>query len=183
MPKAHLTALIAALALGTVAPRVAAQDTSSAGQARPDTSGYTGGGGVDTSASAGQTAGTDSARAAAARATDTVLVGQDAPVKPDQPAPRLREAPPPPKPTEAPGRVDASDTTGPLGATDTSALCGRHADTTKVGDTTPAKPVPCPSSTDTGSSRRSADSAGVPQPTRQPSQSTSGTVVPRDSTR
>lgn len=39
MPKAHLTTLVAALALGTVAPRLAAQDTSSAGQARPDTSG------------------------------------------------------------------------------------------------------------------------------------------------
>ena len=39
MPKAHLTALVAALALATVAPRLAAQDSSVAGQTRTDTSG------------------------------------------------------------------------------------------------------------------------------------------------
>ena len=43
MSKAHLTALAAALAIGALAPPVAAQDTSSAGVARPDTSAYTGG--------------------------------------------------------------------------------------------------------------------------------------------
>lgn len=50
MSKAHLTALAATLVFGAFAPRLAAQDTSSAGVARPDTSGYTGAGGVDTSA-------------------------------------------------------------------------------------------------------------------------------------
>ena len=60
MSRAQLTVLSAALALVTVAPRLAAQDTSSAGQARPDTSGYYGGVGVDTSAQSGRFGMTDS---------------------------------------------------------------------------------------------------------------------------
>lgn len=49
MSKAFFTAAVAALSLGTFAPRLAAQDTTSAtGRVRPDTSGYTGAGGVDT---------------------------------------------------------------------------------------------------------------------------------------
>jgi hypothetical protein len=52
MSRAQLTALLAALTLGTVAPRLAAQDTSSAGQAGRDTSGYSGAAGVDTSITA-----------------------------------------------------------------------------------------------------------------------------------
>jgi hypothetical protein len=142
MSNARFTALVAALALGTAAPRLHAQDTSAAGQARPDTSGYRAGGGVDTSA------------APADSAADTARVGQEAPLKPRQPVPRLRDSsPPPPHPTDAPGHVDAGDTTGPLGATDTSAMCGRHPDTTKVGDSTGAKPVPCPSGASGDSAR------------------------------
>jgi hypothetical protein len=159
MPKAHLTALVAALALGAMAPRLAAQDSSSAGQARPDTSGYTGAGGVDTSARPGGAGTIDTIRLGGDSASATPRVGQDTPVKPSQPLPRLRDTTvSPPKPTEAPGHVDAADTTGALGATDTSAMCGRHADTTKVGDTTSAKPVPCP----TGKRSGTADSAGAP---------------------
>jgi hypothetical protein len=161
MPKAHLTALVAALALGAMAPRLAAQDTASAGQARPDTSGYTGAGGVDTSARPGGAGTIDTIRLGGDSASATPRVGQETPVKPAQPMPRLRDsAPPPPKPTEAPGHVDAADTAGPLGAADTSAMCGRHADTTKVGDTSAAKPAPCP----TGNRSGRADSAGAAQP-------------------
>ena len=169
MPKAHLTALVAGLALGTVAPRLAAQDTSPAGLARPDTAAYTGAGGVDTSAHPGGAGVIDTVYLGADSSFETTRVGQESPVKPQQPAPRLRDsAPPPPKPTDAPGHVDAADTAGPLGATDTSAMCGRHADTTRVGDTTHAKPIPCPT---------------APQPTTQPGQSTSGTGQPGDSAR
>jgi hypothetical protein len=49
MSRAFLTAVVATLAVGAFAPRLAAQDTTSAnGRVRPDTSGYTGAGGVDT---------------------------------------------------------------------------------------------------------------------------------------
>ena len=49
MSRAFLTAVVTTLALGSFTPRLAAQDTTSAtGRARPDTSGYTGVGGVDT---------------------------------------------------------------------------------------------------------------------------------------
>jgi hypothetical protein len=192
MPKAHLTALVAALALGTVAPRLAAQDTSSAAQARPDTSGYTAGGGVDTSAGPGRAGAIDTIYLGADSASQGPRVGQESPLKPQQPLPRLRDsAAPPPSPTDAPGHVDASDTTGPLGATDTSAMCGRHADTTRVGDTTHARPIPCPAGNRSGTpqssrmrpTRGSADSAGVPQPTTQPPQSPSGTAQAGDSAR
>src|SRR5215207_1121697 len=71
MSRAHLTALATALALGAFAPRLAAQDTSSAGLAQPDTAGYTGAGGVDTSASRGRFG--DSTGAA----TDTIRLGGD----------------------------------------------------------------------------------------------------------
>jgi hypothetical protein len=166
MKRAHLTALVATLAMGTVAvPRLAAQDTSAtAGQARRDTSGYTGAGGVDTS------------RADTSGAADTG--------KRRQPPPPLRDAP---------GRVDAKDTAGALGATDTSGMKGRHPDTTYVGDTSPARPpehavdsgaAGARSGGDSGSTgRRSADAAGVVQPTTQPGQSTSPSAHPSDSTR
>jgi hypothetical protein len=173
MSRAQLTALLAALTLGTVASHLAAQDTSSAGQARPDTSGYTGMGGVDTSASPSGVGATDTSRTTADSAAEAPRVGEQRPLKPGQPVPRLRDSTPepPPRPTDAPGHVDASDTAGPLGATDTSGMCGRHADTTKVGDTTSAKPIPCPS----------GNRSEAPQPTTQPGQSTSGTSEPHDS--
>ena len=63
MPRAFLTAIVATLALGSFAPRLAAQDTTSAtGQARPDTSGYTGAGGVDTTMRPGRVGATDTIR-------------------------------------------------------------------------------------------------------------------------
>ena len=49
MSRAFLTAIVATLAMGSFAPQLAAQDTTSAtGRVRPDTSAYTGTGGVDT---------------------------------------------------------------------------------------------------------------------------------------
>lgn len=61
MSKAQLTAVFAAVALCLAAPRLAAQDTSSAGQVRSDTSGYTGVGGVDTTGQPGRVAPSDTA--------------------------------------------------------------------------------------------------------------------------
>jgi hypothetical protein len=173
MKRAHLTALAATLAMGAVAvPRLAAQDTSAAGQARQDTSGYTGAGGVDTTRGAGRAAATDSTGGAADTGT--------------------RRQPPPPL-RDAPGRVDATDTTGALGATDTSGMRGRHADTVHVGDTAPARPprhavdsgaARARSGRDSGSTgRASADTAGMAQPTTQPGQSTSPSGRTSDSTR
>jgi hypothetical protein len=72
MSKALLTALVATLTLGSLAPRLAAQDTTSAtGQIRPDTSGYTGAGGVDTVPRPGGVAATDTIRLGA----DSSLIG------------------------------------------------------------------------------------------------------------
>ena len=92
MPKAHLTALVAALALATVAPRLAAQDSSAAGQARPDTSGYTGAGGVDTSVSPSIVGATDTAGTTADSTAATPRVGEQRPLKPEQPVTRLRDS-------------------------------------------------------------------------------------------
>jgi hypothetical protein len=132
MSKARLIVLVAALTMGAVAPRLAAQDTSS--QARPDTSAYTGGAGVDTSAragmlgatdtvgGAGDSATTDSATTDSAAtdsaATDSAAtnsgapagVGEQRPLEPRQPVIRLGDSPPPadstsvPQPTPQPGK-------------------------------------------------------------------------------
>jgi hypothetical protein len=183
MTRVHLTALVATLALGAVAvPRLAAQDTSAAaGQARSDTSGYTGAGGVDTSANPGRVGSGDSTR-----------VGQQAPVKTRHAKRRLHPASDSMRDTlSAPGRADR-DSAGALGATDSSGMRGRHPDTTKVGDSTSAKPgVTLPSDTDAGSRSSDAeraggspsDSSGMAQPTRQPGQSTSPSGQTGDSSR
>src|SRR5215207_2421890 len=71
MSRVHLTTAIAALALGAIAPRLAAQDTSSAGVARPDTSGYSGAAGVDTSARPGRVGAIDTTGADTAGADTT----------------------------------------------------------------------------------------------------------------
>jgi hypothetical protein len=153
MSRAQLTALLAALTLGTVAPRLAAQDTSSAGQVRRDTSGYSTGAGVDTSANPSRFGATDSMGADSARDSNRIH-----PSSPGTP-PLLRDAP---------GRVDAADTTGALGATDTSGMRGRHPDATLPGDTSSAKP---PSA--------AGDSGAAA--TRPTGQSISPTSQPRDS--
>ena len=190
MSRAHLTALVATLAMGTMAPRLAAQDTSSAtGQAQPDTSAYTGAGGVDTSARPGRV-GADPMGGAAAdtgamrdtAASDSTRVGDPPPVVPRDSQPRLRPGSDTAIDTmSAPGRADR-DSAGPLGATDSSGMRGRHPDTTKVGDTTsPAPGVTLPSDTDSASDSggagatggRAADTSGMVQPTPQPGPSTS----------
>jgi hypothetical protein len=175
MSRAHLTALVATLALGAVAPRLAAQDTSSAaGQARPDTSAYTGAGGVDTSARPGRVGATDTTMGDSA-ASDSTRVGQQAPIKPRSRKARLR---PGADTMSAPGRAD----TGALGPTDSSGMRGRHPDSTKVGDTTsPRSSMALPG--DTGAAAQShdssrargwsSDSSEMAQPSTQPGQSTS----------
>jgi hypothetical protein len=115
MSRALLTALAAALAFGAFAPRLTAQDTSSTTQTRPDTSGYTGAGGVDTSARPGRVGATDTAGGGAADTTYT---------------PRLR-----PDTSSAAGGAGADSTTP--GAGDTTGMQGRHApDSTTPGATT-----------------------------------------------
>jgi hypothetical protein len=194
MSRVHLTALVAALAVGTVAPRLAAQDTSSAaGGSRRDTSAYTGAGGIDTSARPGRV-GADTISGGAAdtagltgAARDSTKVGQQTPRQSSTEERRLR----PSKnksgaagqdTSSAPGRADA-DSTGPLGSSDSSGMRGRHPDSTRVGDTTsPSSGVTLPSDTGSssdagGTSRRSqtsgSDTSGTTQPSRQPGQSTS----------
>ena len=60
MSRAQLTALMTALAVGVVAPRLAAQDTSTTRETRPDTSGYNGTAGIDTTAQPGRVGALDS---------------------------------------------------------------------------------------------------------------------------
>jgi len=62
MSRAQLTALMTALAVGAFAPRLAAQDTSTTRETRPDTSGYNGTAGVDTTAQPGRVGPMDSSR-------------------------------------------------------------------------------------------------------------------------
>jgi hypothetical protein len=196
MSKAHLTALAALLAVGAVAPRLAAQDTSSAaGQARQDTSGYRGAGGVDTSARPGRVGVTDttgggggavdtmkggaadtaglSPAAGGSAASDSTTVGQETPRKLRKARRRLHQDT---DTMAAPGRID-HNRSGALGATDSSGMGGRHPDSTKAGETS----SPQPSSNDTGAASQSrnegasqtSDSSGMAQPTTQPGQSTS----------
>jgi hypothetical protein len=73
MSRGQLMTAIAALALCATAPRVAAQDTSSTGRARPDTSGYRGGAGVDTSARPGRVGAIDTTMAP----VDSLRTGRD----------------------------------------------------------------------------------------------------------
>jgi hypothetical protein len=148
MKRAHLTALVATLAMGAVAaPRLAAQDTSgTAGRARQDTSGYTGAGGVDTSGAA-----------------DTGT-GRQAPSS-------LRDAPGHVDAADTTGALGATDTSGmrgrhadtvhvgdtnparpPRHATDTGAAGARSGDTTEM-----TQPTTQPSQS-TSPSGRASDS-------------------------
>ena len=60
MSRAQLTALMTALPVGAFAPRLAAQDTSTTRETRPDTSGYNGTAGIDTTAQPGRVGALDS---------------------------------------------------------------------------------------------------------------------------
>jgi len=62
MSRAQLTALMTALAVGAFAPRLTAQDTSTTRETRPDTSGYNGTAGIDTTAQPGRVGALDSSR-------------------------------------------------------------------------------------------------------------------------
>jgi hypothetical protein len=132
MSRSHLTALAAALALGVFAPRLTAQDTSSATQARPDTSGYTGAGGVDTSARPGSVGAIDTAFGGAVDSF-TPRPGAD--------------------PSGAAGGA-VTDSMAPAGG-DTSAMQGRHAtDSTTPGSTASPRTETNGSADSGGSTRR-----------------------------
>ncbi len=111
MSKGHFTALAAALALGAFAPRLAAQDSSTAGVTRPDTSGYTGAGGVDTSTGPGRVGVGDSG------ITDTSSLRKSGDSS-----------------TYAPASGAVRDSIAPMGG-DTSGMGGQPADTATTGAT------------------------------------------------
>jgi hypothetical protein len=124
MSRAQLTAVMTALAVGAFAPRLVAQDTSTTRETRPDTSGYNGTAGVDTTAQPGRVGALDSS----GTALDSMRSGSDT--------------------MAAPGRAD-QDTTGPLGASDSSGMSGRHPNRTMPGDST--SPSDSGSMSDSGS--------------------------------
>jgi hypothetical protein len=124
MSKAQLTGALAALALCLAAPRLAAQDTSSTGAARADTSGYTGVGGVDTTGQPGRVAPSDTAGGAAdtlnggvtdSTASDTGMSGRH----PHPTAPGSNTNPSGAAADSATG-APPSSATGPTGSTGTS---------------------------------------------------------------
>jgi len=63
MSRGQWTAFMAAVAVGAFAPRLAAQDTSATRETRPDTSGYNGTAGVDTTAPPGRVGAIDTSAA------------------------------------------------------------------------------------------------------------------------
>src|SRR5215208_7237080 len=143
MSRVHLTGAIAALALAAFAPRLAAQDTSSAGVARPDTSGYSGAAGVDTSARPGRVGAIDTTCADTAGADTTGMdtLGTDTTSRDSTSSTRTGA-----DTMAAPGRADA-DSTGPLGSSDTSGMRGRHPEATQPG----SSEHPSAAGTDSGS--------------------------------
>lgn len=155
MKRAHLTALVATLAMGAVAvPRLAAQDTSgAAGRARSDTSGYTGARGVDTG-------------------TRT------------QPPPPLRDAPGRVDAADTAGALGATDTSGMRGRHADTVPVGDTAPARPPRHAVDSGAAGARSGGNSGSTRRkSADTTEMAQPTTQPSQSTSPSGRTSDSAR
>jgi hypothetical protein len=129
---------LAVLALATASHRVAAQDTSTAGQAPQDTSAYTGGVSRDTSDTTLRTGveRVDStARPSAADSSDTTKVGQTKPHRLKRAHRRIHAA----DTTQAAGARSAQ----PSGASDTSGMPGRRLnDSTRTGQEQSPEPKP-----------------------------------------
>ncbi|HET6578663.1 MAG TPA: hypothetical protein VFG66_10080 [Gemmatimonadales bacterium] len=175
MTRLHLTALVAALAVGAAAP-LAAQDTSTAQPTPPDTSGYQGAGGVDTTAQPGRIGAIDTTMGGAAdtagwhRATgDTTAPDSTQPGERTTRKPRHHEQRMHPGSDSAAARsgagVDTSATSDTSGLTDTTGMQGRHpSDSTQAGSTD--SPQDDGSSSSDSSSNGWTNSAGgaAPQP-------------------
>jgi hypothetical protein len=153
MTRLHLTALVAAVAVGAAAP-LAAQDTSAAQRTPPDTSGYQGGAGVDTMmGGAADTAGM-SRKAADTTAPDTTKPGDKSTRKPRHHERRMH-----------PGSDTAGAARDSSARSDTSGMPGRH-----TGDSTAPGSSANPngdraSSSDSGSNGRTESAGGaVPPP-------------------
>jgi hypothetical protein len=146
MSKALLTALVATLAAGSFAPRLAAQDTTSANRRiHADTSGYTGAGGVDTTERPGRVGATDTLRLGA----DSGLVGDSAAVDDTSGMPGRR----------ADDSTKAGQTDSPRSGVSSDSGAGMS-DSTGAGMSD-------------SSGAGMSDSSGMAQPSPQPSQNTS----------
>ena len=156
MSRAFLTAVVATLALGSFTPRLAAQDTTSArGQVRPDTSGYTGAGGVDTTAQPERVGASDTIRAGGADTSG--LTGDSTGV------------------TDTSGMRGRRTTDSTKAGQTTSPRSGTSSDSGAAASDSGATSSDSGSSANPGQSGYPSDSAGVAQPSPQPGQSTSPT--------
>ena len=163
MSRAFLTAVVATLALGSFTPRLAAQDTTSArGQVRPDTSGYTGAGGVDTTAQPERVGASDTIRAGGA---DTSGLTGDSTGVTDTSGMRG------PRTTDS---TKAGQTTSPRSGTSSDSGAAAS-DSGAAASDSGATSSDSGSSANPGQSGYPSDSAGVAQPSPQPGQSTSPT--------
>jgi hypothetical protein len=146
MTRLHLTALVAALAVGAVAP-LAAQDTSTAQPRPPDTSGYQGAAGVDTTAQPGRIGAIDTTMGGPAdtarwhRATgDTTAPDSTKPGERTTRKPRHHEQRMHPGSDSEAARsgagADTSAKSDTSGMTDTTGMQGRRqSDSTQAGST------------------------------------------------
>lgn len=146
MMRLHLTALVAALAVGAAAP-LAAQDTSTAQPTPPDTSGYQGAGGVDTTAQPGRIGAIDTTMGGAAdtagwhrAAGDTTAPDSTKPGERTTRKPRHHEQRMHPGSDSAAARsgagVNTSAKSDTSGVTDTTGMQGRRqSDSTQAGST------------------------------------------------
>jgi hypothetical protein len=148
MTRLHLTALVAALAVGAVAP-LAAQDTSTAQPTPPDTSGYQGAVGVDTTAQPGRVGAIDTTMGGGAdtaggkrttgdtTAPDTTQPGERTTRKPRHHEQRMHPASDTGAAAPSGAAVDTSGTSDTSGARDTSATdTAGMSDTSGMRDTT-----------------------------------------------
>jgi hypothetical protein len=190
MTRLQLTALVAALAVGAVAP-LTAQDSSSAQPTPPDTSGYQGAGGVDTTAQPGRIGAIDTTMGGAAdtagwhRATgDTTAPDSTQPGQRTTRKLRHYEQRMHPGSDTAAARsgagVDTSAKSDTSGMADTTGMQGRHqSDSTQAGSTD--NPQGDRSSSSDSSSNGWTNSAGGAAP--QPDESGSAGGQAGDSTR
>lgn len=170
MSRSHLTALIAALAVGAAAP-LAAQDTSAARPTPPDTSGYQGAAGVDTSGAPGRVGAMDTTMGGAAdtagwrRTTgDTTAPDSTRPGDRSTRKPRHHERRMHPGSDTAAARsgtgVDTSAVTDTSGMSDTSGMEGRRqSDSTLPASTDNPQGERSSSSNSSSNGEQSGDSA------------------------
>jgi hypothetical protein len=180
--KAKLTAVVTAIAVGAVAPRLAAQDTTSGRRMHPDTAAYTPGSGVDTLGAAGQAAPDGGRDTLTTGAQDTSGMRGRHPAGTavgDSTSPSGRKA-------GSSGSDSSAGNSGSDSSADSTSRSDISADSTSRSDgsagsipsgssSTGVYPAEDSSTGDASDDTASDDSTSVANPSKQPGQSTSRT--------